>query len=73
MTKVSPEPQENEIDHIVSNIAYNLEDDKSSIDSDSKSQVDIEACSPKNDSQLNESNNYESETVALNSKDSGLD
>ena len=72
MTKVSPEPQENEIDHIVSNIAYNLEDDKSSIGSDSKSEVDIKACSPKTDSPPNEPNTYQSETEALNNKDSGL-
>ena len=69
MSKVSPEPQENEIDHIVSNIAYNLEDDNSSIEPDSKS----EACSSKEDPQTKQSSGYESEKDALNSSNTGFD
>lgn len=54
MTKVSPEPQENEIDHMVSNV-HHLEDDKNSIDSDSKSEIDLEANSSSKDTTIQES------------------
>ena len=75
MTKVSPEPQENEIDHMVSNV-YHLEDDTNSIDSDSKSEIDLEANSSNKDKTSHESKIEEnhSEKEALNKEqNTGVD
>ena len=54
MMKVSPEPQENEIDQMASNI-YHLEDDTNSVDSESKSEIDLEANSSNKDTTSQES------------------
>ena len=64
MTKVSPESQENEIDHMVSNV-HHIEDDKNSIDSDSKSEIDLEANSSSKDTTIQEVEGKDSEKEAL--------
>ena len=82
MTKVSPEPPENENGHnggrltlMVSNV-HHLEDDKNSIDSDSKSEIDLEANSSSKDTTIQESKveGKDSEKEALNKEqNSGQD
>ena len=75
MTKVSPEQQENEIDQMASNV-YHLEDDTNSVDSDSKSEIDLEANSSNKDTASHESKIEEnhSEKEALNKEqNTGVD